>query len=177
MFKKIGFPLIAAVGLILLAIGFGVTPRTPVVYGDSAVYSPLPSTYGVAVNGKQSLYPSTSVIDTETSVASGSLTASPVYAVNLLKSYNRMVNVSFSVTTVPSSGPSMTPVVKESDDGGVTFYTVKANDGTTFAAIASTGAVTGKNFPLFGDLIEVSYGSAAGTGANWTFTVTTKQAQ
>lgn len=148
------------------------------LFGQAGVYATLPFSTGAGVNGKEPVFPSTYTMDTETGVASASLTNSPVYEVTTLRDYARMVNVSFNVTTVPTTSPSMTPIVQETDDGGITWYKVFAQDGSTFAAITTTGAVTGKDFPVYGDLVRVNYSAAAGTGGSlWTFTAASKQAQ
>lgn len=139
-------------------------------------YPGLPTTTGVTGDGIFIKYPATSTMDTQ-NVASP--VTSQIYSTHSLSQTSKMVNIGFSVTTLPSSGsPSFTPAVYESDDGGISFYKVYAQDGTTFSAITSTGTVTGKDFPIHGDLIEIQYGSiTAGSGANFVFTATAKQAQ
>jgi|SRR6185437_5474447 len=144
---------------------------------QSASYIRLGFTTGAPVNGKPTFVISTQVVDTVSAVAAGTLntTNSPAYDISTVKEAGRMVNVSFNVTAVPGTSPSLTPTVQQSDDGGVTWYTVNAQDGTTFSAITATGAVTGKDFPLYGELLRIHY-AASGTG-NFSFTDTAKQAQ
>lgn len=147
------------------------------VFGQASNYALLTYSYGAPVNGKPSVMPNTQVIDTQTTIAAGTLngTNSPAYDVTVINERARMVNVSFNVTAVPGTSPSLTPSVQQSDDGGQNWYAVVAQDGTTFSAITSTGAVTGKDFPIYGDLMRIHYVSS-GTG-NFTFTDTAKQAQ
>ena len=175
-----GFGAIAVTILLLLAgIGLNVhvSLNPHVAWGQASSYQVLTTAFGAGVNGRPSLVPSTQVIDTQTTVAAGTLngTTSPAYDASVPRDYNRMVNVSFNVTAVPGTSPSLTPTVQESDDGGKNWYAVKAQDGSTFAAITTTGAVTGKDFAIYGDLIRVSY-AASGTG-NFTFTDSLTQAQ
>lgn len=165
-----------AVAVLTAVLLLALTPMGR-VFGQSASYAFLQYVYGANVNGKPTFVISSQVVDTQTTVAAGTLngTNSPFYDVSVEKEAGRMVNISFNVTAVPGTSPSLTPTVQQSDDGGQTWYNVNAQDGTTFAAITSTGAVTGKDFPLYGELLRVHY-AASGTG-NFTFTDTAKQAQ
>jgi hypothetical protein len=184
MFKILASKKTLAVALVALAlvvassvrINVRISPRD-LAFGQAASYPPLAFSFGANVNGKPSLFPATSVIDTQTAVAAGTLngTNSPVWEVTNPRDFARMVNISFNVTAVPGTSPSLTPTVQQSDDGGISYYTVNAQDGTTFAAITATGAVAGKDFPVYGDLLRIHYVSS-GTG-NFTFTDTAKQAQ
>lgn len=168
----------ALVLLSMLHVKVSFSPRD-LAFGQANSYAILPYGYGASVNGKPSLIPAPGgyTIDTQTTVAAGTLngTNSPIYDVTAVNDRARMVNVSFGVTAVPGTSPSLTPSVQQSDDGGQTWYSVNAQDGTTFAAITATGNVTGKDFPIYGDLLRVHYVSS-GTG-NFTFTDTAKQAQ
>lgn len=167
------------VGAFAVAVAALLLMLTPAgrVLGQAASFTVLQFTTGSPVNGKPTFVISTQVVDTQTAVAAGTLngTNSPAYDVSVVKEAGRMVNVSFNVTAVPGTSPSLTPSVQQSDDGGQTWYGVNAQDGTTFSAITSTGAVTGKDFPLYGELVRIHYVSS-GTG-NFTFTDTAKQAQ
>lgn len=146
-------------------------------FGQTATLPYLGVTVGAPVNGKISLIPTTQTLDTQTTVAAGTLngTNSPAYDCSQLNERARMINISFNVTAVPGTSPSLTPTFQESDDGQITWYTVNAQDGSNFAAITSTGAVTGKDFPIYGDACRIHYVSS-GTG-NFTFTDSGKQAQ
>jgi len=175
-----GFGAIAVAVLLLLAgvgLNIHVSLNPHVAWGQATSYPIVSFAYGAGVNGRPSMMPNTQVIDTQTTVAAGTLngTNSPAYDITVLNERGRMINVSFNVTAVPGTSPSLTPSVQQSDDGGQNWYTVNAQDGTTFAAITATGAVTGKDFPSYGDLMRVHYVSS-GTG-NFTFTDTAKQAQ
>jgi hypothetical protein len=153
-FSTLAF-IVTAVFLFLVGaanVSVNVSIKPHVAYGQSASYAFLTYTSGANVNGKPSSY-----------------------EVTALRDEGRMVNVSLNVTAVPGTSPSLTPTVQQSDDGGVTWYQVYSQQGTTFAAITSTGAVAGLDFPLYGDLLRVHYASS-GTG-NFTFTDTAKQAQ
>src|SRR6185437_1356087 len=185
IFKRFSVAQIAASVAVLAMLAFlasvkvniKITPRD-LAFGQAASYPVLPFSVGSAVNGKQSVFPSSYTIDTQTGTASASLSTSAAYDVTLPRDYARMVAVSFNVTTVPTTSPSMTPIVQQTDDGGITWYKVFAQDGTTFAAITTTGAVAAKDFPVYGDAMRVSYSAAAGTGGSlWTFTTKTNQAQ
>lgn len=171
--KVLKFGAVAAMAALLLLV---CTPMGRVL-AQQATFVYLGYGFGANVNGRPTFVISTQVVDTQTAVAAGTLngTNSPAYDVSAPKEAGRMANISFNVTAVPGTSPSLTPTVQQSDDGGVTWYNVNAQDGTTFAAITSTGAVTGKDFPLYGELLRVHY-AASGTG-NFTFTDTAKQAQ
>lgn len=160
----------------LFALGVYFAPVQK-VFAQAASFVVLQFTAGATVNGKPTFVISTQTVDTQTTVAAGTLngTNSPAYDDSFVKEAGRMVNISFNVTAVPGTSPSLTPSVQQSDDGGQTWYTVNAQDGTTFSAISTTGAVTGKDFPLYGELVRIHYVSS-GTG-NFTFTDTAKQAQ
>ena len=175
LFRSRGY-LHGAVAALAVALLLLVSPVHRAL-AQSASYIYLNYAYGANVNGRPTFVISTQVVDTQTTVAAGTLngTNSPAYDVSAPKEAGRMVNVSFNVTAVPGTSPSLTPSVQQSDDGGGSWYTVNAQDGTTFSAITSTGAVTGKDFPLYGELLRVHYVSS-GTG-NFTFTDTAKQAQ
>lgn len=167
---------LALLGTVKINVKFHVTPRDLAWSQAASSYAILPTTTGAGMNGKETIFPSTTVLQTVTTVAAGTLngTTSAVYDISLPKDWARMVNISLNVTAVPGTSPSLTPTVKQSDDGGITFYKVFAQDGSSFSAITSTGAVTGKDFPCYGDLMEISY-AASGTG-NFTFTVSAAQA-
>lgn len=162
---------IFAVALLLLSI-----PRVRVM-AQSASYPFLQYAFGANVNGKPTFVISSQVVDTQSVVAAGTLngTNSASYDVSAVKEAGRMVNISFNVTAVPGTSPSLTPSVQQSDDGGQTWYNVNAQDGSVFSAITTTGAVGGKDFPLYGELLRIHY-AASGTG-NFSFTDTAKQAQ
>lgn len=174
--KKIAIGAAVALALVLSAVGLKVKIGTSEVFAQSASYPYLSVTNGAAVNGKPSVIPTSQVIQTVTTVAAGTLngSTSTVYDVSQINERARMVNISFNFTAVPGTSPSCTPTVKESDDGGVTWYKVFSQQATSFAAVTSTGAVTGLDFPVYGDLLEISY-AASGTG-NFTFTATAAQA-
>lgn len=165
-----------AVAVIVAALLFSLAPVRRAM-AQAASFAVLQFSSGATVNGKPTFVISTQVVDTQTTVAAGTLngTNSPAYDVSYVKEAGRMVNISFNVTAVPGTSPSLTPTVQQSDDGGATWYNVNAQDGTTFTAITTTGSVTGKDFPLYGELLRVHYASS-GTG-NFSFTDTAKQAQ
>lgn len=175
MKKVLSIFAIAAV-MVLSAIALHISPSSQVSMGQSASYVVLGYTVGAPVNGRPSFIPTTQTVDSQ-NVLAASLVNSTTYDISTLKESGRMVNIGFTVTTVPSSSPSMTPQIQQSDDGGQNWYLTNAQDGTTFAAITATGTVAGKDFPLYGDLLRIHYASATGTGANFNFTSTAKQAQ
>jgi hypothetical protein len=162
------------VGLALLAMLFLASGAISIHTHAASGYPPLPSVSSTTPDGVYISYPATSVMDSQNVLAP---VDSQIYGVHEFSPSNKMVNVSFTVTTVPSSSPSMTPQVMESDDGGQTFYQVYAQDGSTFAAITSAGSVAGKDFPIHGDLIKIHYANQTGSGANFQFTATAAQAQ
>lgn len=146
-------------------------------FGQAASYQYVTMATGVPVNGKISVVPTTQTLDTQTTVAAGTLngTNSPVYDVSQLNERARMINIGFGVTAVPGTSPSLTPSVQESDDGGQNWYQVYSQQGTTFSAVTTVSTVTGLDFPIYGDLLRVHYVSS-GTG-NFTFTDNAKQSQ
>jgi hypothetical protein len=179
-----GFAAIAVAILLALAgIGLNVhvslNPR--VAWGQASSYPVIGFLYGPTVNGRPSLYPSAAqFIDTKTTALSSAFTAgfSPAQEMTQLNERARMLAISFNVTAVPSTSPSFTPIVQESDDGGLSWYKVFAQDGSTFAVINSISTVAAKDFPLYGDLVRISYGTVAGTtGTGWSFTVQVDQAK
>lgn len=172
--KALKYGAVAAIAVLLLLV---ITPLGRKVMAQSATYLYISYTYGANVNGKPSFVISSQTVDTQTAVAAGTLngTNSPAYDVSAVKDASRMVNISFNVTAVPGTSPSLTPTVQQSDDGGKTWYQIYSQQGTTFSAITSTGAVSGLDFPLYGELLRIHYASS-GTG-NFTFTDTAEQAQ
>jgi len=150
-----------------------------VAFAQANSYPVIVPTPGASVNGKPSVFPSTTVLDSETSQTTASLSNkfTQAFDVTAINERARMVGISFTCTLVPSSGPSLTPVVEQSDDGGITFYAVDSQAGTTFAAMTSTAGLANLDFPIYGDIVLLKYTSVAGTGANWSFTATATQAK
>lgn len=152
------------------------SPRD-LAFGQAASYQVMAVSPGAGVNGRPSIFVTTQQIDSVSGVAAGTLngTFSPVYDVSQINERARMIGISFNVTAVPGTSPSLTPKVQQSDDGGKTWYQVFAQDGSTFSAITATGAVANKDFPVYGDILRISY-TSSGTG-NFTFTDSAQQAQ
>ena len=148
-------------------------------FAQAGSYPAIASSPGAAVNGKPSVFPATTTLDSETSQTTAAMSnyTTQLFDVTSLNERARMLGISFTCTLVPSSGPSLTPIVQQSDDGGITFYQVYSQTGASFAAMTSTAGLANLDFPIYGDIVRLKYTSVAGSGANWSFAATATQAK
>src|ERR1700689_2457942 len=109
--------LTGALALVVLSLCFAGTFAGKGGLRAATGYPPLPSVSSTTSDGVYITYPASSTMDSQSTVTP---VDSQIYSVHKFSLNGKMVNISFSVTTVPSSSPSMTPQVEESDDGGIT---------------------------------------------------------
>ena len=183
MFKKM-FPRVLMVAVIVLGIAaisslhFDVrVSQRDQLFGQAASYPSLINTYGAGVNGKPSFVISSQVIDTQTTVAAGTLNATN--------------STSFYDVTLPRTVPAWSTSAEQRrrygtsqsqlqqsrwyrmmvDRTGIRFTASKELRSLRSRRRARLRALTSR----FTATSRVHY-AASGTG-NFTFTVTAKQAQ